>query len=223
MRSRRDASANGPVTSGAPSDASRKPSVPSHDSGSVESGALRDASSEGQVVPSSDARQSEPGESLLRIPGWSVRKRVRSRDGNDVVLEEVLAGFGDSLPGQARLRTGLADGATRRSWTAPAGSVLSDFCLHSSGAISAVLVAPDRSVSLERLSPDLVPLGALTMHDSQIASDPHVTDAGALDLVANGLAPDAARIASIDEAVVAIVTTSWNSVIAYRTSFSSGA
>jgi hypothetical protein len=50
-----------------------------------------------------------------------------------------------------------------------------------------------------------------------------VTGAGALDLRANALTNDAAQIASVDEAVVAVVSSSWSSVIAYRTSFADGA
>lgn len=185
----------------------------------------KDASGGDTSVDSGDAEASvsEAGAPLLRISGWSVRKRVRTEGGADLVLEEVLTSYLDSLPRPMRLRRITSDGATIRSWTAPAGSVLSDFCEHPSGAISAILIAPDRTPSLERLAPDLTSLGNWVMHDPLIASDPHVSDAGALDLLANGFAWDAARVASLGEAVVAVVDTSWNSIIAYRTSFSNGA
>ena len=110
-----------------------------------------------------------------------------------------------------------------RSWTAPDGTYISDFCVHASGAASAVLLGAGGSVSLVRLDENLVPLKTVQVHDPDIAEDPHVTDAGALDLVANQLTLDGARIASVGEDVVAAVFTSWNSVIAYRASFSNGA
>jgi hypothetical protein len=217
---RRDA---GPKASDYPPDASNEGShASSRDAGAKQSGLPQDASNDGAPVSSGDAGQTVPVESRFDIPGWSVRKRVRSPNGNDVVLEEVLSGFADPTPGEARLRSRSPDGATVSSWAAPHGTVLSDFCVHPSGGISAILIAAGRFVSLERLSPGLTPLGELTMHDPQIASDPHVTDAGALDLLANGMAPDAARIASVDEGVVGVVTTSWNSVVAYRTAFANG-
>ncbi len=202
------------------------------------SAAIADASTggsetpDGAALPSPEAGDSgaggraacEPdaGEQLVEVAGWSVRKRIRSEDCADLVLEEVLGGFGDAVASPMRIRMLSSDGATEHTWTAPSGGVLSDFCRHPSGAVSAVVIAADRTLSLERLSPELTPLGALSMHDALIASDPHVSDMGALDLLANGLAPDAARIASVGESVVATVFTSWNSIIAYRTSFSEG-
>jgi hypothetical protein len=221
----------------APQDASMDGAAAPYDSSTGDSARLDDASRDVAAAPFDasrdaaaapvDAGQSEAGEVdastlYLRIPGWSVRKRIRSEDGKDMLLEEVLSSFADPMPGSMRIRMLSSGGATEHSFTAPSGSVLSDFCRHPSGAISAILIAQNRIVSLEQLSPDLTPLGTLEMHDPLIASDPHVTDAGAIDLLANGLAPDAARVASVGEAVVATVDTSWNSIVAYRASFSNG-
>ncbi len=154
---------------------------------------------------------------LTRVPGWSVRKRIGSSAG-DVLLEEVLFGLA-SEPGASRLRIPAGASTPERSWVAPSGSYISDFCRHPSGALSAVTIAQDRTVSMVRLEADLTFLSEATIHDSAIAQDPHVTDAGALDLLANGLAPDAARIADVGEDVVVAVFSSWYSVIAYRASF----
>jgi hypothetical protein len=170
-----------------------------------------------------DAGVRVAGPSLLRLPSWSVRKHLRPDENTDVVLEEVLAGFGAAVPGQMRIRRLSGQSAPERSWTAPAGSALADFCGHPSGAFSAILVAPDRTVVLQRLSADLSPSGTLVMRDPLIATDPHVTAGGALDLRAHALTNEAAQLASVDEAVVAAVSTSWNSVIAYRASFTGGA
>jgi hypothetical protein len=168
-----------------------------------------------------DTGAPDAGAPLAGLPGWSVRKRLLGDDATDVVLEEVLAGLGEALPGQARIRMVSRDGS-ERSWAAPAGSALSDLCRHPSGAYSAVLIAPDRTVSLQRLSADLLPAGTLLVHDPLIATDPHVTADGALDLRAHGLTNEAAQIAAVDEGVVAVVSTSWNSVIAYRAAFTGG-
>ena len=90
------------------------------------------------------------------------------------------------------------------------------------GAASAVLVGAGGRVSFVRLNLALLPLTTLVVHDAAIAGDPHVDDAGVLDLVANQLTLDGARIASVGEDVVAAVFTSWNSVVAYRASISNG-
>jgi hypothetical protein len=87
------------------------------------------------------------GEVTTSVPGWSVRKRVRSATGQDLVVEEIPASFTVTLTGPSRVRI----------------------------------------------------LGAA--------------------LAANGFASDAARIAAVGEDVVAVVDTSYNSIVAYRASF----
>jgi hypothetical protein len=184
----------------------------------ADDGAGADAAAADQA-PDPDAAGTN---TLVHLPGWSVRKWIHSDPGTDVILEEVLAGFGAAAPGQARIRTLAPDSKGERIWTAPAGQSLSDFCAHRSGELSAILIATDQTVSLVRLSPALVPLGTGALHDPLIATDPHVDASGSLDLRANGLSWEAARIASADETVLAVVATSWNSVVAYRTSFADG-
>jgi hypothetical protein len=161
------------------------------------------------------------GEPSTLVPGWSVRKRLRSAAGRDLVLEEVPVSFTVASFAASRVRLLAADTFQERSWVGPDGTHLSDVCWHPSGEVSAVLVASDSTVSLARLDPDLVPLSILAIEDPAIETDPNVNDAGALDLRANGFASDAARIGAIGEEVVAVVDTSWNSVVAYRASFAS--
>jgi hypothetical protein len=193
------------------------------DAAAAQDAAAHDDAAEQDAAAEHDATAADPDLVLpdSLVPGWAVRKRVRSKDGVDVVLEERLSSFVDELPGAARLRMLMSDGSAS-FWNVPSGARLSDFCLHPSGAMTAILIAPDRTVSLERLSPSLTPIGTLLMRDPLLKNDPHVTDDGDLDLKVNGLARDAAHVAAVDEAIVAVVDTSWNSVIAYRSSISNG-
>ena len=165
----------------------------------------------------------DAGTDFVRIPDWSVRKRVPSASQGEVVLEEMLASFADASPAKTRVRTLPSRGASEQTWSTPDGAYISDFCRHPSGDVSAIVIELDRTVSLVRLSPHLEQTAIARIHDPDIATDPNVSDAGALDLVANGLAPDAARIASVGEDVVATVDSSWNSIIAYRVELTNGA
>jgi hypothetical protein len=160
------------------------------------------------------------GTEFSRIVDWSVRKRLATTTGADIVLEEALVSLASVSPTPSRLVILDMGGAAVRSWSAPRETYISDFCVHPSGAASVVLLDRNGNVSLVRLNQDLAALGTLAVHDARVASDPHVSDAGALDLVANRLSEDAARIGGVGEDVVATVFTSWNSVIAYRASFS---
>jgi hypothetical protein len=146
------------------------------------------------------------------VAGWSVRKRLEMPAAEDVLLEEVPTAIADDVPKPSRIVAGA------RSWVAPAGWYLADFCVHPSGALSLVLIGAGGSVTLVRLDDQLAPIATLALHDPQIANDPNVAATGDLDLVANRLTLDAARLAAIGEAVVVTVFTSWNSVVAYRTS-----
>ena len=171
-----------------------------------------------------DAGVEDPGPSFLRVPGWSVRKRIRPSPLDDVVLEETLESFADASPPPTRVRRLPSASVPERSWSAPADAYISDFCRQPSGAFSVVLVGADRTMTLVRLSADFMPLGSARVRDPGIAGDPHVTtDAGVAELLTNGFALDAARIASVGEDVVATVVSSWNSIIAYRAAFANGA
>jgi hypothetical protein len=186
--------------------------APHNDAGTgLIDGAVEDA--EGAVEDAESDAASE-GEELSRIVGWSVRKRLATTSGADILLEEALVNLASVSPAPSKLVVLNAGGAAVRSWTAPGETSIADFCVHPSGAASLVLLDRSGDVSLVRLDQDLAALGTLTVHDARIASDPHVTDAGALDLVANRLTEDAARIGAVGEDVVATVFTSWNSVIA---------
>jgi hypothetical protein len=138
--------------------------------------------------------------------------------GLELVLEEIPVSFTVALFGPSRVRM-LNGVVPERSWTSPDGTYVSDICLHPSGEVSAVLVGSDFTVSLARLDAHLTLLSLATIHDPVLASDPNVSDAGALDLRTNGFASDAARIGAVGEGVVVVVDTSWNSIIAYRASF----
>lgn len=179
------------------------------------------AADSGNAADSSDT--TDAGTDFVRIPDWSVRKRVQSASQSEVVLEEVLASFADALPAKTRVRTLPSRSASEQTWSTPDGAYISDFCRHPSGDVSAIVIELDRTVSLVRLSPRLEPTAIMTIHDPDIASDPNVSDSGALDLLANGVAPDTARIASVGEDVVATVDSSWNSIIAYRAGLNNGA
>jgi hypothetical protein len=157
------------------------------------------------------------------VPGWSVRKQSVTPDGVRVVLEEVLTSFTQADVGATRIQLLGPTGEVQHGFDAPAGSFLSDFCAHPSGQVSAVLIAPDRTVALVRLDRTLSLLATHTIHDPAVHDDLAGVDGGPTDLFANGFAPDAARIASAGEDVVAVVYSSFYSVIAYRASFAGSA
>jgi hypothetical protein len=198
-------------------DALSMPDAGTTDAGVVDGGtSARDAGRDSAV--------GDPGPTLLQVPGWSIRKRVHaSRD--DVLLEEVLGSFAEAQPGRTRIRKLPAAGAVERSFSMASGGYISDFCRHPSGAFSVIAVEADRTVSLARLAPDLTPLAVTELHDPEVVHDPHAlaSDGGPTDLTTNGFAWDAARIASSGEEVVATVDTTFNSIIAYRIAFTSGA
>jgi hypothetical protein len=161
-----------------------------------------------------------PGEITTTVPGWSVRKRIRSGAGRDLVLEEIPTSYTVTLTGATRVRLLGAGDAPERSWVAPDGVYISDACWHPSGEVSAVLLGGDRGVSLARLAADLTPVAVDALHDPAVATDPHAAEeGGAQDLLANALASDAARIGAVGEDIVAVVDTSYNSIVAYRVSF----
>jgi len=95
--------------------------------------------------------------------------------------------------------------------------------VHPSGEISAIVVSVDRLISVVRLGADLSELGALEIHDPDVAQDPHAAEAGASDLLGNSLAQDPARIGANGENVFAVVVSSINAVLGYRLSFAQGA
>jgi hypothetical protein len=158
----------------------------------------------------------------LLVPGFSERKRLRPAPGLDFVLEEVLTSYLVADPPPTRLRRLTRELATRNAWQAPDGEYISDFCVHPSGAVSAVLVASERSVSLVRLDANLELLGTSTIHDPAVADDPHASDIGVTDLTTNPFAWDAARIGANGEAVFTVAVSEINAVIGYRLSFTSG-
>jgi hypothetical protein len=200
---------------GSPGDASVEGVAPHDAAQSSEGGVAADAS---QDSPSPDAA-ADAG-APTGVAGWSVRKRFRSTAGADLVLEEVPFSYTVTLGGASRLRL-LADArGPERQWTPPDGAYIAGACWHPSGEVSAVLLDADRTVSLARLRADLTTLSVAAVHDPAIARDPNANDAGAQDLLANGFAPDAAQIAGSGEDVVAVVDTSWNSIVAYRASYS---
>src|SRR5262249_39755709 len=87
-----------------------------------------------------DAADALTGEApLVRIPGWSVRKRIRAPGGGDLALEQVLASFLVADPGRSRIEHIGVSGASDRSFDAPTDAFLTDFCVHPSGEISALL------------------------------------------------------------------------------------
>jgi hypothetical protein len=199
-----------------------------HDGG-VDAG-KRDSSSP-SVADSgaSDAADAQAGEPpLLKIPGWSVRKRILAQDGGDIALEQVLMSFVVADPGRTRLVHLGASGVTARSFDAPSNAFLTDFCVHPSGELSALLVVGDeRSVSLVRLDASLSPLSIIPVHDPEVPNDlppdPPSDPPGPTDLFVNGLATDAARIAPVGEDVAFVVYTTRSSVIAYRSSYANAA
>jgi hypothetical protein len=166
-----------------------------------------------------DATPDASAEAGDDLAGWSVRKRLRSAAGRDLVLEEQPISFTTVLYGPSRVRLLPTAQATGWTWTPPPGSYIADVCWHPSGEASVVLLNPDLSISLARLDDELAELAFSPLHDPAIATDPNVTDAGAQDLLANGFASDSARIAASGEDIVVVVDTSWNSIVAYRASY----
>ena len=144
---------------------------------------------------------------------------MRTAAGNDVVLEEQLSSFAVG-PGPTRVRRVDAPGSA--PWDAPQGLFIEDAALHPSGAVSAVLVDDHLGVWMARLGPDLTLLQLAQLEDPAVASDP--LPAGGTpptSLVANSLPRDSVRVAPDGEDAVVAVTTSLESVILYRRSFSS--
>jgi hypothetical protein len=211
----------------APRDAhiTREASSGPPDGAAVPEGAVparRDAGSvDHDAATATEAGAADAGVRSIAIPGWSVRKHVLEPGGDHLVLEEVLTSFTEAAPGPNRIQRLGRDGAERQSYLAPAGAYLSDFCTHPSGEISAVLIDAGAVVSLVRLDAALTPLVTRPIHDPDVPTDVHV-DGGPKDLFANGFARDAARIASAGEDVVAVVFSSFISVIAYRAPYANG-
>jgi hypothetical protein len=137
----------------------------------------------------------------------------------DFVLEEELLGFNSAGPPRTRLRRLTRALESRAEWDAPDATYISDFCVHPAGDVSVVLVASDGTISLERLGADLEPRGTLAVHDPAVADDPNAETLGVTDLHANELTWDAARIGANGEDVFAVVMSSINAVIGYRSSF----
>ncbi len=152
-------------------------------------------------------------------PTWSAHRRMRTAAGDDVVLEEQLTSFTIG-PGPTRVRRLDAPGSA--PWDAPQGLFIEDAALHPSGAVTAVLVDDHLGVWIARLAPDLALLQLAHLEDPAIASDPF-PDAGIpppTSLVANSLPRDSVRVAPDGEGAVVAVTTTLESVILYRISFS---
>ena len=63
---------------------------------------------------------SSPEDSRVLVPNWSVHKRLRSEQGNDFVLEEVLQGFAVAMAPQSRIRALDANMNTAGIWLPPA-------------------------------------------------------------------------------------------------------
>ena len=205
-----------PPSDGSPGDASVETIVSDDAAQPSEGGVAIDASADSATA---DAGADAGGPTY--VAGWSDRKRLRSTAGANLVLEEVPFSYTVTLGGANRVRL-LADArGPERQWAPPGGTYIADACWHPSGEVSAVLIAEDRTVSLARLGADLTTLSVSVVHDPAIASDPNANDSGAQDLLANGFAPDAAKIGANGEDVVAVVDTSWNSIVAYRASYSS--
>jgi hypothetical protein len=188
------------------------------------------APGQGASAPSGDAgvasdagSTDDPGPELLRTEGWSSRERLRTGSGPVLLLEEVLVGFSASS-GPSRIRRLATSAAPERSWLAPGGFVIADATWHPSGALSAVLVGEDGSVSLARLTPDLDLIALSPLHDPDIVDDPFNSGVGETDLRAHVLfsLATAARIAPDGEDVVLAADNFANELIAYRLSFAGG-
>ena len=168
------------------------------------------------------AVDSGAGEQRVLVPNWSVRKRLRSSDGADFVLEEVLQSFFVATPAPTRIRILDSNENSARVWSAPDSTYISDFARHPSGEFSAVLVGADQTFSIARLASDLTPLGVDVIHDPAIVDDPHAAEFGGSDVSSNGFAADSARVGAVGESAVAVVFSSMYSVIAYRMDFGAG-
>src|SRR5262245_45560152 len=176
----------------------------------------------GALRPAPDAGQpGDPGPSLQRTDGWSVRRRMRLPVGTDVVLEERLASFTVAEFVASRLRR--VDAPNLVPWSAPAGLLIEDAALHPAGAVTAVLVDADFAVWLARLSPALALLALGRLDDPDIARDPCPLPGGPQpgELRANSLPRDSVRTAPDGEEAVVVVMTPLESVVLYRLTFSS--
>lgn len=199
------------------------------DGGVVEAGKTDGSSPVAGDSGKRDAADAQAGEApLVKIPGWSVRKRILAPDGGDIALEQVLMSFVVADPGRTRIEHLDANGVADRSFEAPSNAFLADFCVHPSGELTALLVVGDeRSVSLVRLDASLSPLSIVPVHDPEVPNDlpqdPPGVPPGPTDLFVNGLATDAARIAPVGEDVAFVVYTTRSSVVAYRSSYANAA
>jgi len=185
-----------------------------------------DASADAGERDAADAPADEAP--FVKIPGWSVRKRMRAPSGGEILLEQVLMSFVVDDPGRSRIEHLGPNGVADRSFDAPEAAFLTDFCVHPSGEISALLVVgAERSVALVRLDASLSPLSVTPVHDPEVPHDlppdPPSDPGGPTDLFVNGLATDAARIAPAGEDVVFVIYTTRSSVVAYRSSYTNRA
>ena len=171
-------------------------------------------------VPGSSGAGGEGEAGLVLVPGFSERKRLRGASNRDVALEEQLTGFASLTLPPTRLRTLTGK---ERTWLAPEDTYISDFCLHPSGEVSAIVVSVAHVISVVRLRAKLSLLGASELHDPGVAGDPHAAAAGVTDLLGNSLAQDPARIGANGEKSFAVVVSSINAVIGYRLTFVAGA
>ena len=165
----------------------------------------------------------DPGPALKKTEGWSVRRRMRSASGVDLVLEEQLTSFTVAALGTTRIRR--VDGAGAGPWNAPSELFIEDAVLHPSGGVSAVLVNAQFEVWLVRLSPGLELLELRQLIDPDIAQDPFPPSTGLptpTELTVNSLPRDSVRAAADGEDMVVVAMTPLESVILYRIGFSSG-
>ena len=164
----------------------------------------------------------DPGPSLQKTAGFSVRRRMRSADGTDVLLEERLASFTVAEFGESRIRR--IDGTGAGPWNAPAGLLIEDAALHPSGEVTAVLINASFQVFLARLSSRLEQLDLQQLADPDIAHDPFPPSSGVdapTELTANALSRESVRVAADAEEAVVVAMTPLDSVILYRVGFSS--
>jgi len=163
----------------------------------------------------------DPGPSLERTEGWSVRRRMRLGSGADVVLEEQLTSFTVLPLGSTRIRR--IDGPGAGPWNAPDGLFIEDAALHPSGEVSAVLINASYEVWLARLSPQLQQLDLQQLVDPDIVHDPFPPSSGLeapTELTVNALPRDSVRTAADAEDAVVVAMTPLDSVILYRLGFS---
>jgi hypothetical protein len=162
----------------------------------------------------------DPGPTLARISGWSIKKRERS-GGQDFVLEEQLTAFTVET-GTTRIRQ-LLGPSPERIWVAPAGFYIEDFSVHPSGSVSTVMVDESFHIWLARLSSELAQLDLAQLHDPAIAEDPTVpNEIVPVEVVANPLSRESVRITDDGEQAVVVAYTDWGSVIIYRMVYDSG-